>query len=270
MNHPRILFVMLAALVLSACSGGKEDGDRDIIDLFTERWNINEEVVHNADGTVTYHAVAWGGMVADFINAEEKEDWTGYDKLTFIFADTTSVKTQIILNGRVATLGSPGISSLSCPLTGFNLSDIKQVALQASGPTTITVKRIFLKKGNNGAYATLLWDGECVMDNWAGGFAVEPEQFKSAQAGNVLEFFYAIDKTNPSVYYYQLKTMFDGSTETLEGNASELNEWGCATLGDGSSQYQIRLTDHDVERLKKDGLFVNGYYITVTQCRLLQ
>ena len=270
MYHPRIFFVMLAAVILSACSGDGKDGDRNITDLFNNRWNINEELFQNADGTVTYRSVAWGGMVADFTNAEVKEDWSGYDKLIFEFVEPTSVKTQILLNGKVATLGSPGISSLSCSLNGMGVSDVKQVALQTDEPTTIHVKRVVLKKSNNASNTTMVWEGECVMGNWAGGFAVGSDLFKTAQPGNVLEFVYTIDQSNSTVYYYQLKTMYDGSTETLEGNASELNEWGCATMEDGASRYRITLTAHDIERLKKDGLFVNGYYVTVNQCNLLQ
>jgi hypothetical protein len=66
------------------------------------------------------------------------------------------------------------------------------------------------------------------------------------------------------------KTIYNTTDETLEGNDSELNEWGCASVSSTATSYRIRLTAKDVENLKKYGAFVNGYYINVTQVNLLR
>ena len=58
--------------------------------------------------------------------------------------------------------------------------------------------------------------------------------------------------------------------ELLEGNADDQNEWGCVTLEKNSTRYTITLTANDAARLKETGLFVNGYYLVVTQVNLLQ
>lgn len=266
----RKLFVLLCAVFAMACSEGEKGGDRDVTSLFKERWNINEEVIHNSDGTITYNAVTWGGLVANFINQEEPENWSKYERIIFEFAEPTTVGTQIVLNEKVISIGSPGIKSLSSPLVGIEVSDVKQVALQTNAPTTLHVKRIVLKEAKDVNYTAPIWSGECVMGNWTGGFKVVAEQFKNAMPGNVLEFTYTTDTTNPTIYYWQLKTIYADTTETLEGNANELNEWGCATMGKGTTRYRITLTEKDVEQLKMHGLFVNGYYTTVTECYLLQ
>lgn len=266
----RYLLILLTAIFAVACSEGEKGGDRDITSLFKDRWNINEEVIHNSDGTITYNALQWGGLVADFKNQEQPEDWTKYEKIVFEFAERTTVRTQLMINDKIVSYGSPGILTLSSPLVGIDIKNVKQVALQAYENTTIKVKRIMLKEAKDTDFTTPIWDGECIMGNWESGFLVDAEQFKDAKPGNVLEFVYSTDTTNPTVYYWQVRSVYSGTEQTLEGNANELNEWGCATLGKGTTRYRITLTENDVEQLKKLGLFVNGYYITVTQCFLLQ
>ena len=267
----RNIILMLVTLVIAAaCSEEKKGGDKDITTDFKERWNINEEVIPNSDGTITYKAMKYGGLVANYINQEEQENWTPYSKIIFEFTKPTSVITQIVLNEKIIALGSPGITSLSSPLKGFDVTDVKQVALQSAEPTTITVKRVLLKEDTNANYTTLIWDGECVMGNWTGGMNVTAEMFKNAEPGNVLEIVYTTDTSSPSVFYWQLRTIYSGEEITLEGNANELNEWGCATMPEGSTNYRITLTETDVEHLKKSGLYINGYYTVVNQVYLLQ
>ena len=266
----RKLLALLAAVLVISCSEGEKGGDRDITSLFKDRWNINEEVIHNNDGTITYNAIQWGGLVADFTNQDELENWSNFEKIVFEFAERTAVRTQVMFNGKIVSYGSPGIALLSAPLVGIDVKDVKQVALQAYENTTIKVKRIMLKEAKDDNFTTPIWDGECIMGNWESGFLVDAEQFKDAQAGNVLEYVYTTDTDNPNVYYWQFRSVYSGTEHTLEGNASELNEWGCASVGKGTTRYRITLTENDVKQLKKLGLYVNGYYTIVTQCYLLQ
>lgn len=272
MRNPKltIILILLAVVMAAACSEEKKGGDKNITAAFKDKWNINEDVVRNSDGTITYHSITWGGLVANFINQEQAENWSAYDKIVFEFAEPTTVVTQIVLNEKVITVGSPGIKTLSSPLTGIDITDVKQVALQTAEPTTIKVKRVMLKEATNVNYTTLIWDGECVMGNWTGALNIGPEMFKNAEPGNVLEIVYRTDTTNPSVYYWQLKTVIANLNTTLEGNADELNEWGCATMAKGSTRYRITLTANDVAQLKENGLFLNGYYTNVSQVYLLQ
>lgn len=270
MNHIKLLFTMLAGIMLTACTEKVKNGNKDITEAFKERWNINEEVIHNSDGSITYNSVTWGGLVANYTNSEQPENWSGYDRITFEFAEPTTVSTQIVINERVICVSGPGISKLSTPLIGIDVKDVKEVALQTAESTTIKVKHVILSKAKDIDLTTAIWDGECIMGNWTGGFEIPAAQFKNATGGNILEIAYTTDTSNPNVYYWQLKTIYSGTENTLEGNANELNEWGCATMGKGTTRYRIILTEGDAEQLKKNGLYVNGYYTTVTQCFLLQ
>ena len=266
----RFLLVLVAAVFAVACSDAPTGGDRDVTELFKDRWNINEEVIHNDDGTITYYAIAWGGLVADFHNQEQPEDWSKYEKIVIEFAERTSVRTQLVINQKIVAYGSTGIGILSAPLVGIDIKDVKEVALQAYENATIKVKSIMLIESKETDFTTPIWDGECIMGNWESGFLVDAEQFRDAQPGNVLEFVYTTDTDNPDVYYWQFRSVYSGTEHTLEGNANELNDWGCATVGKGTTRYRITLTENDVQQLKKLGLYVNGYYVNVTQCYLLQ
>ena len=117
--------------------------------------------------------------------------------------------------------------------------------------------------------STTIWEGECSFGNWADGFSIEADKFVSANAGDVIEFIYTTDSSNPNTWW-QFKTIYSGTEETLEGNKSDLNTYGCATVANGSTIYKITLTETDVTNLKEKGLFVNGYYNIVTKVNLIQ
>lgn len=117
--------------------------------------------------------------------------------------------------------------------------------------------------------STAIWEGSCSFGNWSEGFNIDAEKFANAAAGDVLEFIYTTDDSNPDTWW-QFKTIFSGTETTLEGNKADLNDWGCATVAKGSTSYKILLTENDVTGLKASGLYVNGYYNIVTKVNLVQ
>lgn len=117
--------------------------------------------------------------------------------------------------------------------------------------------------------STQIWSGECVFGNWAEGFNVPAEKFADASAGDILEFVYTTD-TNTKETWWQFKTIFSGTEETLSSNKSDLNEYGCASVASGSTSYKIVLNAEDVAKLKEKGMFVNGHYVIVTAVNLIQ
>lgn len=117
--------------------------------------------------------------------------------------------------------------------------------------------------------STQIWSGECVFGNWAEGFNVPAEKFADASAGDILEFVYTTD-TNTKETWWQFKTIFSGTEETLSSNKDDLNEYGCASVASGSTSYKIVLNAEDVAKLKEKGMFVNGHYVIVTAVNLIQ
>lgn len=262
----------LMALTLLAACGSREGGndDLDITSKFNTTWNIYEEIVNNGDGIITYYALPWGGLVGEVKERNMPVDWTRYEGIKFEFAEPTKVATQIMVSDNLKTWGKPGITSLTCYFDGQNVHNIDEVALQASDTTTLKISKISLQPGGSTWEKTLVWKGDCHLGNWENGFVIKPEKFTTAHEGDKLEIVFTTDKSNRDVHYWMLKTIINGTEQTLEGNDNELNQWGCATMGKGATSYRIMLTANDINRLRDKGVFINGYYNNVTQCNLLR
>ena len=257
--------------MLIACGGsfGPED-ENDVTSKFKGTWNIYESLVKNSDNSITYYALPWGGLVASFKERNMPVDWSGYEYIRFDFAEPTKVPTQIMVSDKVKTWGKAGITSLTCFFDGLDVSAVDEVALQASDTTVLKIKQVYLNPGNFKWDSTPIWSGNCMMGNWEKGFVIKPDMFTTAQEGDKIELVLTTDRSNNDITYWLMKTIYDGTDKTLEGNENELNNWGCITLGKSATRYRIMLTHDDVEQLRAHGLFVNGYYCNVTQVNLLR
>ena len=266
----KLKLLSIAALAfLTACSHQQED-KYTLTSKFTSTWNLYETVKHESDGTITYNAQPWGGLVASFKERNMPVDWSQYEAITFDFVEPTKVPTQIFISEKVKTWGKTGITSLTCNFDGQDVTAVGDVGLQASDTTTLRVKRIYLTAGGSTWDSTPIWKGNCAFGNWTGGFGIKPEEFLTAIKGDKLEFLFHTDRSDPSVSFHQFKTVYRDTDSTLQGNESELNSWGCATVGPEARVYRITLTEKDIEKLREKGMFVNGYYNIVTQVNLLR
>lgn len=260
-------------LLLYACGNGAQNDKEDenlITSKFNSTWNVYEKLTQNDDGSITYHAVPWGGLVGMVKENNMPVDWSGYESIHFDFAEPTKVPTQIVVTSNLMVWGKPGITSLTCYFDGQDVRNVQEVALQASDSTTITVKSVYLTPKSYAQRSVSLWTGNCVQGEWSDGFVVSGDRFDLAQEGDRLEVVFTTDRSNPDISYWMLKTIYSGTNKTLEGNDNELNEWGCAKMAIDGTRYRIVLTANDVRQLREHGLFVNGFYNIVTECNLLQ
>lgn len=264
------LLTLMTSVLLIACGSGSPTDENEIISKFNSTWNIYEGLVQNSDGTITYYALPWGGLVGGMKERNMPVDWSGYESIRFEFAEPTKVPTQIMISDKLKTMGKAGITSLTCYFDGYKLNNISEVALQASDTTVITVKSVYLTPGTSNWESTTIWEGNCAQGNWENGFVIKPEKFTSAYEGDKLEFVFTTDHSDPNVSYWLMKTIYDKTDTTLEGNDNELNKWGCAMMGKEATSYRIVLTARDITQLREHGLFVNGYYNTITKCNLLR
>ena len=126
------------------------DGEHiSIIDKFNSTWNGSETLTHNADGSITFNAVSWGGLSAWLAENDIPVDWSEYSKIVFEYAEPATVNTQIIVQtvtGDVKAWGEVGITKLECPFEGADVTQVNQVALQCSDVTTLVIKDIYLVK----------------------------------------------------------------------------------------------------------------------------
>jgi hypothetical protein len=146
--------------------------DLDLTSQFNKVWNNSESIDNNADGTITYHAAQWGGLVDEINNAI---DFSTYKSVVVEFAEATPVKTQIYLEfgdhwgkwGDFTKAAVAGVSELELDFAIIylsNLNKIRQVALQAADAGDLKISKIYLKgeEGEEGFGNYLLVDGEKV------------------------------------------------------------------------------------------------------------
>lgn len=142
--------VKVNAVTYEGGSAPGPEGDKvSIIDKFTYCWNEAESVAHNADGSITFNSAAWGGVAAWMAENDIPADLSGYSKLVFVYAEPTTVNTQGFVQTTAENItwwGNAGITTLECPFDGKDVSQVNQVALQASDPSTIVITDIYLVK----------------------------------------------------------------------------------------------------------------------------
>lgn len=263
------LLTIMASMVMVAC-GSNSDGDSlDLTSRFNGTWNIHEKFEKGDNGEIIYHAIPWGGLVGSMRERNLPVDWTPYESVSVEFAEPTKVGTQLLIKDRLRVFGKPGITKMTCYFDGQDVTQIDEVAIQSSDSSILKVKRVYLTPGSSVWDSTPIWEGHCVFGNWEEGFVIPGDKFLDAVAGDKLEFIYEVDRSDPKVEYWQFKTIYNGTDSTLEGNADQLNAWGCCPVGE-SGVLRIRLSENDVKELRKIGMFVNGYYNIVTKVNLLK
>ena len=273
MSHKHLFFASLLVLsssILSCDSNDKQDDTNNVISKFNSTYNIYEKFQTAEDGSITYEALPWGGLVGNFLKNNMPVDLSEYESITFEFAEPTAVATQVLVSDRIRTWGKRGISTLTCHFDGEDVTAVNEIVLQAGDTGNLVVRHIYLTPNDATWDSTPIWKGKCVFGNWEEGLIIFPEKFASAYEGDKIEFILTTDQDDPDITYWQLKTIYSSTENTLEGNDSELNEWGCAAIGRRSTAYRITLTANDVMNLQEYGLFANGYHATVTQVNLLR
>lgn len=265
----RNIWVVVSCLLLMACVSEKDEYGLTITSKFDGTWNIHEKFEKNTDGSITYHAIPWGGLVGSMRERNLPVDWSGYESISVEFSEPTTTTTQLKISNNMRAYGKPGISTFVYYFDGQNASQIDDVILQTADSCVMTINRIYLTPGTSVWNPTPIWEGECFFGNFQHHIMIEADHFAEAQEGDQLEFIYENDQSDPSIEYWNIKTIYKDTETTLEGNANQLNEWGCASLG-SSGVFRIRLSTKDVKELRKRGLMVVGFYSIVSKVNLLR
>ena len=269
MKQRLLLASSLLLSCLVSCVEPTAKDDNNVTDKFNSTWNIYEKCEVGDDGSITYKAVPWGGLVGTFLKHNMPVDLSAYESITFNFESPLAVDMQVVVDDKFKTWGKIGIHSLTCNFDGQDVSSVGKILLQASDTCSVCIKNIYLTPKVGTWESHPIWNGHSEFGDWANGFVIKADKFENAYEGDKLEFIYTADKSNPDVTYWLFKTIYNGTDSTLEGNDNELNRWGCALVGSEASVYRIVLTENDIIGLREHGLFVNGYMLTVTQCNLL-
>ena len=75
----KIMLMLMAAVFLTACRQEAQDDKYNITSKFKATYNIYESFTHNDDGSITYNASAYGGLVGIIKERNLPVDWTPYE-----------------------------------------------------------------------------------------------------------------------------------------------------------------------------------------------
>ena len=170
------LWTLLAPVLLVACIGGNDDPN-DITDKFDGTRNIHESFERHSDGSISYHAIPWGGLEASVRDRNLPVDWSGYESITIEFAEPLKHSVQVKLSNKMRTFGRVGITKLRYYFDGQDATQVDYVAIQSSDSCTLEIKRVYLTPGTSAWETTKLWEGECSFGNWENGIKIPASQF---------------------------------------------------------------------------------------------
>ncbi|MBQ8715431.1 MAG: hypothetical protein IJ552_09555 [Prevotella sp.] len=265
----RKLLTFIAAIVLVACEPKSDEDALTLNSKFDGTWNIHESFERNSDGSIVYHAIPWGGLVGSMSEHNLPVDWSKYESISVEFTEPATTTTQLKISRNMRVYGKPGITNLTYYFDGQDVSQIDEVILQTADSCDLKVKRIYLTPGTSIWNAIPIWEGNVNFGNFEHHILVDGDQFTQAQTGDQLEFIYENDRSDSSIEYWNIKTIYKDTETALEGNADQLNEWGCASLG-ASGVFRIRMSANDVKELRKRGLMVVGFHSIVSKINLLK
>lgn len=273
-NYPSIIvhcmLLISSAWFLSCGKESRHNIENDVTLKFNSTWNVNEKFVLDNQEDIVYNAIPWGGLVGTFLDRNMPADLSDFESITFRFAQPLPVPVQVVVANRFKTVGKKGITSLTCSFDGQDVTSVNEIVLQPHDSANIIVKDVYLNPGNALWESKVIWRKGCNFGNWENGFVIKPEFFATAYEGDKIEFIFNADTSNPDITYWLLKTVYNTTPNTLEGNDSELNDYGCASVSSQATAYRILLTANDVENLQHYGLFTNGFSVYVKQVNLLR
>lgn len=165
------LLTLFVLAVMAVASYAQQPGDKvDIMGRFGYCWGADDgESFTFENGVITFNSASWKGLAA-WIGGE---DWSGYSKLVFEYAEPTTVATQIQLQttaGNFTSWNNTGVTSVELSFEDLDVTGVNQLALQASDPATIVITAAYLVVGEKkdvdySDYTELITNGDCEGDD---------------------------------------------------------------------------------------------------------
>ena len=131
------------------------EGEKVPIDITSgwSTWGETESVEYNADGTMTFHSGAWGGL-AKWLGGR---DLSGYDYLVVEFAEPTTTLTQLFVqfaaegdDNAITKQANPGATYNFIALNDERATAVNQIALQTETPSDVKISAIYYIKKPGG------------------------------------------------------------------------------------------------------------------------
>ena len=199
----------------------------DLLPNFNLTWHGSEEtIVPNIDGTVTYNADQWGGMVAMF----EDVDMSAYQYLVFEFAEATPCAVNpliIYANGteQTANYKNAGKTVVVSQLNAAGAAHVSQIVLQAGEKASLKISKVYLTNDPPELPSVELpgfaiWSSETPFAvDWSNviSVAANNDNLAGAKVGDVIHVAVEGVPDNLSSIYDAQVALSDGAGTAIEG-----------------------------------------------------
>lgn len=271
-------FTLIAAMMLSVCmnvNAGEKDFD---LNPSNWGWGWGTAPAELADGILT---INFGGGYAAFSTgydpAVDWSEWTSlvfvidsydgdYGKVLYKFSDNAGE--NVIKEFGAITEQTEIVLPIDATANEW-VKTVKQVAIQGGNTAaTMKVSRVYLAN-DKVIDNSVIWKGSANQGtgwSWDATVGLTGADFANLKSGDALTLEYTI---NGEAEYHQFKALFGqwGNQEHKmpASLAAVVNEYDCAALEDGTTSYEIALTDDDIATLKAEGLRLSGFDVTFTK-----
>lgn len=246
------------------------EGEKVPIDITSgwSTWGETESVEYNADGTMTFHSGAWGGL-AKWLGGR---DLSGYDYLVVEFAEPTTTLTQLFVqfaaegdDNAITKQANPGATYNFIALNDERATAVNQIALQTETPSDVKISAIYyIKKPGGEEPPVEEGDKVNMIDNfnytWNQAESIERTEdgiiFTTAEWGGLAGWFAPDDV--PSDWSEYSKIVFEFAepttvnTQILVSNGSEnvASAWG----EPGINKLECSFTGKDLSKVAQCAL----------------
>lgn len=254
------LFTLIACALLTLGASAAETA-LDLIDLGSG-WSSSYDA---ATKTITYES-AWTGRGWWFGD----KDYTGYTKVvieTEALPGTTKVVVEYA-NDVTSTEGiaNQGDTKIEALISEEGAGHVKQIYIQSGVAGTITLTNAYIS--GEAVDLSKIWEGSSSFGinwDWDKTLGFAGSAFANVKSGDSLVLTYTQDSESD---YWQLKVLFGQWGNQTHSMPSALTSVASAeydTFEATGTSYSIALTDDDIATLKKDGLRISGYNVTLTK-----
>lgn len=241
-------------------------------------WYNSETKTINFFGQWSYRPGWWLGTL----------DCSDYDEFVLEIDNKDNLKIQVFLEyndkyeneGKEVTYNSTAqgnTDKIVLPLNSEHKHSIMQIFLQytsadasVDAPKSVTFKKAYFQNAAPAPASTAIWEGSNDFGNdweWDKTVGISADKFATLETGDQLKFTYS---ENDDKTYWQFKLADQAQTSSvLTSNKADLNDWDCATMASGSTEYVVTLNESDVALLKATGLRVSGFALTLSKVEIL-
>lgn len=274
------LFTLIAAMLFVGGASLNANAAEKDLDLNPSSWGWGWGTTDGslADGILT---INFGGSYAAFSTGYDPAvDWSEWKALVFVIDSYDGDYGKVLYkfsdkDGENVVKEFGSITERTEFVLPIDVTEnewvktVKQIAIQGGGTAAIMkVSRVYLANDlvvDN----SIIWKGSANQGTdwaWDATVGLSGADFANLKSGDKLTLEYTI---NGEGEYHQFKALFgqwgNDAHKMPASLATVANEYDCVALEEGTTSYEIILTDEEIVTLKSEGLRLSGFDVTFTK-----